>query len=122
MDSRVAKINNTKHNRLSLMQMVLREIENERYLVEKIGICKKTLKKWKGKLKMIEQLKKVTIDRALREVLFTKKVQIECFEWLVTDLNYFSTYNEAYKVIPITRYHYTIVKNYIKEELQNQQK
>jgi hypothetical protein len=115
MDDRVTKINNTKNKRLCLMQEVLNN--NEKYLIEKIGICRKTLKKWKDKMEVLEKLKNVTIDRALREVLFTKKSQIKCFEWLIKDLNYFSTYNEVKDVIDITRYHYTIVKNYIKEEL-----
>lgn len=111
MDLRVTKINNTKFNRIELMKKLLNNKVNN------LEVCKKTIKKWKGKLEVLKKLKKVTIDRALREVLFTKKVQIECFEWLIKDLNYFSTFNEVSKVIPITRYHYTIVKNYIKEEL-----
>lgn len=120
MDSRVAKINNTKQNRVVLMQEVLNNCGNEKYLIEKIGICKKTLQKWKGKMEVLEKLKNVTIDRALREVLFTKKSQIQCFEWLMKDLNYFSTFNEVKEIIPITRYHYNIVKTYIREELSRQ--
>ena len=65
--------------------------------------------------KKITEVKK--LDRAFREMLFKKKEQIKCFDYLTTDYNFWSTYEEITKEIAISRYHYKQVKDYIIDEL-----
>ena len=43
-------------------------------------------------MQFIEKIGDVKIDRALKQMLFTQKCQIECFEFLVKDFNYFATF------------------------------
>jgi hypothetical protein len=64
-----------------------------------------------------QKIKNVTIDRALKELIFTSKEQIICFEFLKKDYNYFLNYDEVSKHMNISRYFFKSVKNYIKEEL-----
>lgn len=71
-------------------------------------------------MKFIEKIDSVGIDRALKEMIFTDKSQIECFEFLIKDLNYFCTYNEVKKHIQISRYFFKVVKDYITEELSKE--
>ena len=68
-------------------------------------------------MKFIEKIGEVKIDRALREMIFSSKSQIECFEYLTKEFNYFATYDEVKEHVNITRYLYKIVKKYIQEEL-----
>lgn len=114
-----AKINESKFNRLSKMKEISLE-EDENLLLQKLKICSKTLRKWKKNMKFIEKIGEVKIDRALREMIFSSKSQIECFEFLIKDFNYFATYDEVKEHIDITRYLYKIVKKYIQEELSNE--
>lgn len=110
------KINESKFNRLSKMKEISLE-EEENLLLQKLRICKKTLRKWKNNMKFIEKIGEVKIDRALKEMIFSSKSQIECFEYLTKEFNYFATYDEVKQHINITRYLYKIVKKYIQEEL-----
>ena len=89
-------------------------------IIEKTKICSKTLKKWKKQMKFIEKIDSINVDRALKEMLFTDKSQIECFVFLVKDLNYFCTFSEVKKHINISRYLYKVVKDYITEELSKE--
>lgn len=113
------KINESKFNRLSKMKEISLE-EDENLLLQKLRICTKTLRKWKNNMKFIEKIGEVKIDRALREMIFSSKSQIECFEFLIKDFNYFATYDEVKEHVNITRYLYKIVKKYIQEELSNE--
>lgn len=120
MEKIVEKINDTKHNRIAKMS-ALNYNKNmpEHVFIKKFNICKRTLKKWKGQMEVLKKLNKVTMDRALKELIFNHKSQILCFEYLKKDLNLFCTYDEVNKEIPITRYYYKIVKQYILDELKN---
>lgn len=112
------KINDTKFNRLLKMKKLsYNKNIDEKIILKDLNICQKTLKDWKKKMEMTNQLERITIDRALKEMLFSQKCQIECFEFLKKDLNYFSTYEEVKKHIKISRYLYKVVKRYIREEL-----
>lgn len=73
----------------------------------------------KSKAGQKEKLEKITITRALKELRFKRQVQKELFEYLITGLNYFKTFETVTKVINISRHHYNVVKQYIAEELEN---
>lgn len=79
----------------------------------------KTAKSIKERFEMREILKNIKIDRALKELLFSCPEQVELFEYLTTDLNYFKKYDDIKAAITISRYNYNKVKNYITEEIQN---
>lgn len=112
------KINDTKFNRiLKMRKLVYNTIIDENELLNELKICQKTLKEWKKRMEQLAQIEKITIDRALKEMIFTQKCQIECFEFLKKDLNFFATYEEVKEKIKISRYLYIVVKKYIKEEL-----
>lgn len=112
------KINDTKFNRLLKMKKLSYNNNiDEKIILKDLNICQKTLKEWKRKMQMTNRLEKVTIDRALKEMIFTQKSQIECFEFLKKDLNYFATFEEVRKNVDITRYLYRVVKKYIREEI-----
>lgn len=112
------KINDTKFNRLLKMKKLSYNNNiDEKIILKDLNICQKTLKEWKRKIQMTNRLEKVTIDRALKEMIFTQKNQIECFEFLKKDLNYFATFEEIRKHVDITRYLYRVVKKYIREEI-----
>lgn len=112
------KINDTKFNRLLKMKKLSYNNNiDEKIILKDLNICQKTLKEWKRKMQMTNRLEKVTIDRALKEMIFTQKCQIECFEFLKKDLNYFATFEEVRKHVDITRYLYRVVKKYIREEI-----
>ena len=64
-----------------------------------------------------DRIKAVTLDRALKEMIFKKKEQIQCFEYLQEDYNFWSTYKEVSKHIDISQYHFKQVKDYIMEEI-----
>ena len=46
------------------------------------GISRPTLQKWRKKWMITDRIKAVTLDRALKEMIFKKKEQIQCFEYL----------------------------------------
>ena len=87
-------------------------------LANDFNINFRTAKKLKEQLKMKHFLSQVKIDRALHELLFNCAEQIECYEYLTTDLNYFKKYEDVKAHIPISRYNYKKVKDYITDELQ----
>ena len=70
-------------------------------------------------MSMIEKIGDVKIDRALNEMIFTSKREIELFNYLKQDLNFWETYEEVTKIIPISRYYFRRVKEYIIEELNS---
>ena len=88
-------------------------------IAKELNVNYRTAKSLKEKYQMKHIIEQVKIDRALNELLFSCPEQIKVFEYLTTDLNYFCTFNEVAKVIPISRYNFNKVKNYITEELQN---
>lgn len=87
-------------------------------IAEFFNINYRTAKKLKEQFEMKHFLSQIKIDRALKELLFNCPEQIECYEYLVTDLNYFKKYDDIKTVIPISRYNYKKVKDYITEELK----
>lgn len=113
------KINESKFNRLEKMTKLKDLHSDNASMMQSLQICYKTLMKWKKNMKFIEKIGEVKIDRALKEMIFSSKSQIECFEFLVKDFNYFATFDEVKANVNITRYYYKIVKNYIQEELSN---
>lgn len=113
---RINKINHSKFNRMEKMKALNSALNSEEALL-RLNICYKTLKTWKKKMEFVKRIDEVTIDRALKEMLFTDKSQIECFEFMVKDFNYFCTFDEINKHVKITRYYYKIVKDYIHDEL-----
>ena len=112
----VAKINDSKFNRLQKM-VGLSKLQCQQIAIKELRICTKTVKKWKNKMQFIEKIGDVKIDRALKQMLFTQKCQIECFEFLVKDFNYFATFQQVKKQVKITRYLYNVVKSYIRQQL-----
>lgn len=78
-----------------------------------------TILKYERKLKMIDKIHKVTIDRALRELIFKSENEIRLFNFLIKDLNFWKTYEQVTKQIPISRYFFNRVREYILEEVNN---
>lgn len=116
----VEKINDSKFNRLLKMQKLnYIDIYNENDFLKDLNICKKTLRKWKKKMTILEKMKKITVDRALQEMIFTDKSQIDAFNYLKEDVNWFSTWTEVNKEVKISRYFFRIVKKYMLEEVKN---
>ena len=119
METAIERTNLTKFNRIILMKDLLDNWDKDtKELKSKLSVCYNTIKKWKSKMEVLSKLRKVTIDRALKEMIFTNKIQVEVFEWLLEDLNYFSTFKEVSKRFPITRYYYKTVIDYIREEIK----
>ena len=116
LKDKMEKINDSKFNRLEKMA-ALKASNFNKEVLDRLSICYKTLTKWKKQMEFIKKINEVKIDRALREMLFTSKEQVQCFEFLIKDLNYFSTYEEVNKIVPISRYYFKIVHKYIKDEL-----
>lgn len=116
------KINETKLKNQLLLQTICYDQniaeKSIQSISKELNINYRTAKKLKERYGMKEIIEKVKINRALNELLFRCPEQIKLFEFLTTDLNYFCTFNEVQKVIPISRYNYNKVKNYITEELQ----
>jgi hypothetical protein len=97
---------------------IINNAKNGKEIKAKLKISYKTIQLWRTRMKFIEKIGQVTLDRAIQEALFRKKEQIKCFEYLVQDVNYWSSYEEVAKVLPnLSRYHFKAVKDYIKEEL-----
>lgn len=86
-------------------------------ILKQLGITYKTLQKWRKKWMITDKIKAVTLDRALKEMIFKKKEQIICFEYLQQDYNFWSSYKEVSKVVDISQYHFKQVKDYIMEEI-----
>lgn len=86
-------------------------------ILKQLEITYKTLQKWRKKWMITDRIKAVTLDRALKEMIFKKKEQIQCFEYLQEDYNFWSSYKEVSKVIDISQYHFKQVKDYIMEEI-----
>lgn len=119
MNEIVRKINDTKFSRvLKMNKLIYNNIINEDEILEDLKICKKTLKKWKEKMNILQKIEKITIDRALNEMIFKDKNQIACFNYLKEDCNWFAPLSEIQKVVPISRYYYKAVKEYMMEEIQ----
>lgn len=119
MEEITKKINDTKFNRILKMKNLVYNITiDENVFEKKFKVCKKTIRKWKKKMALLEKIEKVNIDRALSEMIFKNKAQILCFEFMKKDLNFFSTYEEVNKEIVISRYFYKTVKKYILEEIE----
>lgn len=119
MEEITKKINDTKFNRILKMKHLVYNITiDENVFEKKFKVCKKTIRKWKKKMTLLEKIEKVNIDRALSEMIFKNKAQILCFEFMKKDLNFFSTYEEVNKEIVISRYFYKTVKKYILEEIE----
>lgn len=112
----INKINHSKFNRLEKMKALNNDLNTKEILL-RLNICYKTLTTWKKKMEFIKRIDEVTINRALKEMLFTDKSQIKCFEFMIKDFNYFCTFDEINKHVKITRYYYKIVKDYIHDEL-----
>lgn len=87
-------------------------------IIKQLKITYKTAQKWRYKVEFIDKIRQVTLDRAFNEMIFKKKEQIQCFEYLKLELNFWSTYEEVAKNINISRYHYKQVRDYIIEELK----
>jgi hypothetical protein len=97
---------------------IINNAKNGKEIKAKLKISYKTIQLWRSRMKFIEKIGQVTLDRAIKEALFRKKEQIKCFDYLVQDVNYWSSYEEVAKVLPnLSRYHFKAVKDYIKEEL-----
>lgn len=86
-------------------------------ILKQLGITYKTIQKWRKKWMITDKIKAVTLDRALKEMIFKKKEQIICFEYLQQDYNFWSSYKEVSKVVDISQYHFKQVKDYIMEEI-----
>lgn len=86
-------------------------------ILKRTGITYKTIGVWRKKMEFVEKIERVSLDRAIREALFRRKEQIQCFDYLKKEMNYWSTYEEVAEVINISRYHYKTVRDYITEEL-----
>lgn len=95
----------------------IKNIKSLTQIANLFNINTATVKKWSWQMEFSQKIKNVTIDRALRELIFTSKEQIICFEFLKKDYNYFLNYDEVSKHMNISRYFFKSVKNYIKEEL-----
>ena len=119
---KVEKINETKLKRSLLLYEICYNIDmaeiTSSKLSQQLKINYRTAKKLKGYYQMKEILQKVKIDRALRELLFSCPEQVECFYFLIKDLNYFYRFDDVQKEIKISRYNYRKVKEYIQEELK----
>lgn len=77
-----------------------------------------TILKYERKLKMIDKIHQVTIDRALKELIFKSENEIRLFDFLIKDLNFWKTYEQVNKQIPISRYFFNRVREYILEEVE----
>lgn len=122
IEKRTEKILKTKLNRRLLFERFCYYIKQGKsisFICEELKLNYRTVKKWKIKMDFIEKINKVKIDRALREMIFTTKKEIELFNLLVTGLNFWCSYEEITKEynINISRYFFKRVKQYIMEEI-----
>lgn len=114
------KIIQTKSNFTLLFSKFCYLINNgikTKEILKQLGITYKTIQKWRKKWMITDKIKAVTLDRALKEMIFKKKEQILCFEYLQQDYNFWSSYKEVSNVIDISQYHFKQVKDYIMEEM-----
>ena len=119
MNERELKINDSKFNRILKMQKLnYNNLYDENEILKTLNICKKTLIKWRIKMNILNKLEKITIVRALNDMIFTDRCQIETFNYLKKDVNWFATWGEVNKIIPISRYFFRIVKKYMLEECE----
>ena len=119
MNERELNINDSKFNRILKMQKLnYNNLYDENEILKTLNICKKTLIKWRIKMNILNKLEKITIDRALNDMIFTDRCQIETFNYLKKDVNWFATWGEVNKIIPISRYFFRIVKKYMLEECE----
>jgi hypothetical protein len=119
--NKIQKIIETKSKAAELLDEIC-YINNEIHITDiakTYNINFRTAKKLKDKSNMKAFLSQIKIDRALHELLFSHKEQIECFEYLTTDLNYFKKYEDVRAHVAISRYNYKKVKDYITKELQS---
>lgn len=86
---------------------------------KKLDVNYLTVLKYERKRVMLDKIHKVTIDRALRELIFNSVQEIKLFNYLITDLNFWLTYEQVNQQIPISRYYFKRVKEYILEEVNN---
>lgn len=68
---------------------------------------------------MIAKIHEVKINRALNELIFTNKAQIQLFLYLTKDLNFFDSYENISKEFKVSRYYFNRVKEYILEEVNS---
>lgn len=118
---RIEKINETKSRKSLLLHEICYAANVDKKSVSDISrefnINYRTAKKLKDRYAMKQILSRVKIDRALRELLFTCPEQVELFDYLITDLNFFCKYDDIKTRFNISRYHYKKVKDYIQDEL-----
>lgn len=118
---RIEKINETKTKKSLLLNKICHTMNVDKKSVSDISrefnINYRTAKKLKEQYAMKQILSRVKIDRALRELLFTCPEQVELFDYLITDLNFFCKYDDIKTRFNISRYHYKKVKDYIQDEL-----
>lgn len=122
IEKRTEKILKTKLNRRLLFEKFcyyIKQGKSNSFIYEELKLNYRTVEKWKIKMDFIEKINKVKIDRALREMIFTTKKEIELFNLLVTGLNFWCSYEEITKEynINISRYFFKRVKQYIMEEI-----
>jgi hypothetical protein len=117
----IEKINETKSRKSLLLHKICHTMNVDKKSVSDISrefdINYRTAKKLKDRYAMKQILSRVKIDRALRELLFTCPEQVELFDYLITDLNFFCKYDDVKTCFNISRYHYKKVKDYIQDEL-----
>ena len=118
----IKKINQTKAN-FSLLFTKFCYYYNKwlslNHIKKLLDINYVTVLKYERKRQMIDKIHKVTIDRALRELIFKSEGEIKLFDFLIKDLNFWKTYEQVNKQIPISRYFFNRVREYILEEVNN---
>lgn len=86
-------------------------------IAETLKVNYRTVQKWEYKMTYLEKIHKVKIDDALKSLYFTSKKEIELFNFLTKDINFWEKYEEIVKTIPISRYYFRRVKGYIIEQV-----
>ena len=117
----IKKILSTKMN-FSLLFSQFCYYKNNGMLLKDISkiiqINWRTLKSMDKKYNLLEKIHSVSIDKAIKEKTITTLIEVELFEFLIKDGNFFMKYPELNKKFPVSRYFYNRVKNYILEEIQ----
>lgn len=118
----IKKINQTKENFSLLFTKFCYYYNNGlslNHIKKLLDINYVTVLKYERKRQMIDKIHQVTIDRALRELIFKSEGEIKLFNFLIKDLNFWKTYEQVNKQIPISRYFFNRVREYILEEVNN---
>ena len=77
----------------------------------------RTVKNMEKKYKLLEKIHSLKIEPAIEAGVITTLKDVELFEFLTKDNNYFKKYSEINQAIPISRYFYKSIKQYITDKI-----